>query len=202
MVSPIKKLSENSQKNHQEMNSSGRQSRILIYIINMIYFALSILVFTVGIVYLTGFMYDYSLTIYSTTLIAGIFVAVGTLVAALAILNVVIMNVNKQVIVLAISVALLVLFLILLGFGIWGVVANYDNDSLAEEVRKDLEQTLRGYQETEYYKYETKKINWVQGRFNCCGIHSYQDWRSYYLYGGQAYAVSYIGKPYQIIYKV
>jgi hypothetical protein len=192
MIPLLKEVKKNSKRNHAEMNESGKRSKILIYIINMTYFALSILLFTLGVLYLTGFSYQYSVTRFSTSVVGGVFVGISIIVFLLSILNVIFMNANRQVLVFASSVLILILFIILFGFGIWGLVASSDEASLAEEIRYDLTETIRRYEERNLDRYETRKMNWIQTKFNCCGIHTYNDWRSFYLYGGQTFGSAYV----------
>jgi hypothetical protein len=192
MVPLLREINMNSQKNHEENNESGKRSKILIYMINMVYFALSILLLVVGISYLTVFGTEYPLTRFSTTMCGAVFIVVGTFVGLLSILNVVFMNANRQTLVFVASVVIFILFIGLLAIGIWGCVVNSDQDSLSEEIRWDLMQTMRYYEERSYERYETRKITYLQTKYNCCGLQSYSDWRAFYLYGGQVFAVSYI----------
>ena len=192
MVPLLRQINNNSLKNHEENNESGKRSKILIFIINMVYFALSILLLTVGILYLSGFGYAYTFTRFSPTLVGALFVAVGVIVGILSILNVVLMNMNRQLLVFASSIVILILFLMLVGIGIWGIAVSTDQDSLVREIKWDLQLTLRYYDERSIDRWETRKIDWLQQRFNCCGLMSYSDWRAFYLYGGQVFQVNYI----------
>ena len=38
---------------------------------------------------------------------------------------------------------------------------------------------MNNYKEVNETKYETLKFNWLQNKFNCCGVESYEDWKSH-----------------------
>ena len=85
-------------ESHNTDAKSFKKSKLIIYLVNMIYFGIAILLFVVGITYLTGYKYDYSFTIFSTTFISGIFVAFSIILVGLAVLNVISVQSGRQLI--------------------------------------------------------------------------------------------------------
>jgi hypothetical protein len=171
-------------ESHNSDARSFKKSKLIIYLVNMIYFGIAILLFVVGITYLTGYRYDYSFTTFSTTFISGIFVAFSIILVGLAVLNVVSVQSGRQLILIISSFIMLLFFIALFIIAIWGLVAS-TRDNLDDEVRENMYTTARKYDERDSYRFETLKMDWLQSRFNCCGIVSYSDWRALFLYGGE-----------------
>lgn len=68
--------------------SVSMQERIVVFIFSAIMLAICIVFLVVGIVYLTGLFYPYSFTRFSTTLVAGLFIAFGSVIILTVIANV------------------------------------------------------------------------------------------------------------------
>ena len=171
---------------------SFRKTKLIFYLVNMLFFGVSVLLFVVGISYLTIYRYDYSLTIFSTTLIAGIFIAFSVVLFVLSFLNVIFIQTSRRRALSASLGGVLLVLVVLLAFGIWGLATSSNRDYLNDEVRLDLMQTFQQYNERRTDKFETMKIDWVQTKFNCCGVDSYADWRAFFLYGGQYKPINYV----------
>lgn len=190
----LNKLKENDSKIvHYDSHEakSNKKLRLCNYIVNMVHFGLSIILITVGILYLTGFKFDYSFNKFSTNLIAGLFIAIGFVTLLLCVFNIYLIQSNKHLIFLISTTVLFVLFISLLSIGIWGLVASSE-DNIQEETKLDMMETFKKYDDKNLQKFETKKVDWLHQRFNCCGINSYTDWKSYYLYGGQFKPTNYV----------
>lgn len=181
------------QADYESETRSLKQSKLLVYIINMIFFAFSIIMLVVGILYLSGFRYDYSFTRFSTTLVAALFISFGVIILLCSVLNAVSIHMNKKMfIVMVSSCVILILFLTLLAIGIWGLAVSADENTLSEEIKLGLVDAIKRYDERNPYRYETKQVDWLQQRFNCCGINSYSDWRSFYIYGDKFDTVNFV----------
>lgn len=178
---------------NEEARPASSVSKLILYFINMIFFGVAILLFVVGIAYLTAYRYDYSFTSFSVNFIAGFFIAFSILLVAFATLNVIAIQTNKNIVLIMSSAFILILVISLFGIAIWGLVASTD-DNLGEEIRKNMDLTLQGYRDNERDRFETLKFDWIQTRFNCCGINSYSDWRAFFLYGGSYKPVNYINQ--------
>jgi hypothetical protein len=162
-----------------------KKSKLCFNITNMFFFGICIVLFVVGILYVTGFNYEYSFTRFSTTLMAGFFIAFSLVILALSIINVLFIQKEKHLLLLISSSIILLLFITLFGLGIWGASVANDEQSLKFEMQNDMIYTIRRFEERDVLRYETMKLNWLQTTFSCCGIQSSSDWRSYFLYGGQ-----------------
>lgn len=185
----INKTPSNSNTKYVEVTNEVDQrvltkSRMLISAINMLFFGISLLLFIIGIFFLTIYMYDFAFTEFNTTLVAGLFIGLGVIVIALTIINLILVQSGRNQVVLLSSTLIVLMFMALLGIGIWGLAVSTDEDNLRESVRNNILNAIGRYDETKKYRYETMKIDWLQERFNCCGISSYNDWKSFYLYGG------------------
>jgi uncharacterized protein YacL len=148
-----------SASGYKEEAKHNKRARTLINVANMLFFGFSVVLIIVGILYLTLFRYEYTLTTFSITLIASFFLAVGVLVFVLSIANAVSIYRNEKKIILLASLIILVLFFVLLGIGIWGLAAN-STDGLLNETKRNIQDTMRNYDEKNTAKYETRKIDW------------------------------------------
>ena len=144
-----------------------KQVRILISILNIIFFGLSIPILIIGILYVTVNQYIYSFTEFNVNLACGFLISIGCLVFVLSILNIVLANINlnNQTIfyTIIISIAFItVLFLILLIIGIWGLNDSTHQYRLEKEVRRNLMTSMSKYDPLAINKYETVTLNWLQ----------------------------------------
>lgn len=150
--------------------------QILTSIINMIYFGLGIAMLAVGILYLSIYKYDYSFTSFNPTVMGGIFVSFGVIIMTLAILSIVLIQLNRNktlfIVLAASSVSILVLFIILISLGIWGLSVQGSSDSLSNEARKNILHGIKNYDYNSPKQYENMEINWLQTTFKCCGVDS------------------------------
>ena len=155
------------------------QTRILTTILNVILFGLSIPIIVLGILYLTVNQYLYSFTEFNVNLACGFLISIGALVLILSVVNIVFVNLNLQnetiFTSVIVSIAFMtVLFLILLIIGCWGLNVSDHKYQLEKEVRTNLMSAIKRYDELAVNKYETIIINWLQKKFECCGIDRYR----------------------------
>jgi len=155
-----------------------KKTRLILTMINMFFFAISVLLFVVGILYVTGFKYEYTFTRYSTSLMAGFFIALSIIQFILSAFNVIFVQKDNNKHFFTLSSIIMGLYAVLFGMGIWGLVITGDQDYLKYEVETDMIYSIRNYFQGEPDKYETIKMDWLQRNFNCCGINDWTDWQS------------------------
>jgi hypothetical protein len=173
-------------------NKTSNFTNLLIYIINMIIFALGFVLLILGILYLTTHSYKFSFTTFSIDLMAGFFIAIGAILITMALAGVLASNkiIDNPMILLGYSGILLFFFLILFILGIVGLSLRANND-LFNQTRDNMFSIIRSFDERNPYKHETKKFNWVQSKFQCCGVDGYADFKSLYVYRGNYMPVRY-----------
>lgn len=185
----------NKSSENVQYDEPPKKPAVLYNLLNTLTFGLGLSLFIVGIIYLSIYRYSYSLTALSIDLIAGFFLSIGVVLICLTTIRIIyIKNMDIQInIVWIISLALLAFFILLLVLGSVGLSMK-DNDQLLNEARSNLEHTARQYDEASSFKHETKKINYIQMRFNCCGVNSFNDWKSLLNYRNPNQPIRYIDK--------
>lgn len=160
-----------------------QKQRQLIYVFLTVLFGLSVLLFIVGLLYLTVFFYRWSFIEFSTTICAALFISFGGTLIIMIILNGIMVRADRFQFVLLTPLVSFAFFGTLLGIGIWGLAVSHD-PRLSDEVRRRILETMRFYVESVPSNEATRKIDWMQSGWRCCGAESSFDWRNYYLYGG------------------
>ena len=152
--------------------------------------------FVTGILYLTVDFYQYTFSEFNTTVVTAILVSFGVVIANLALVNILLLlillcrenskypdddyknrNSNSKssfymgILITFCSGLILILFIILLAIGIWGLVL-YSNGSLNSEVRNNFINAIRNYV-IGGINDQTQKIDWLQSTFECCGAGKY-----------------------------
>ena len=150
--------------------------------------------FVIGVLYLTSDSYDYTFSSFNSTMVSGIPVSFGIVISILALVNIIFLQIllcragkykyytdsadaelNSKftfctgILISFCSGFILILLIVLLAIGIWGLVVFSNNTSLANEVRNNLINAFRNYI-TNGSNDQTKSIDWVQSKFECCGI--------------------------------
>jgi len=179
---------------------SLKMIQILTTAINTFYFGLGVAMFVIGVLYLTSYFYEYTFSAFNTTVVAGIFVPFGIVIAILALFNIILLQIimcrlrqtvyydeknnrstdpnRKLTFYLAIAIAIssifiLILFIVLLAIGIWGLSVHSNNSSLTNEVRNNFLDAEINYDLSGRNNNHNKAIDWVQKTFECCGISIY-----------------------------
>lgn len=178
-----------------EYDQGPKKPAILYNFLNTLTFGFGLSLFLIGIIYLSIYRYEYSLTVLSIDLIAGFFLAIGCILVILSTIRILtIKNMDTQInLALLIALVLLAFFVLLLVLGAVGLSMK-DNDQLLHEARSNLQSTARNYDESSTFKHETKKINYIQMRFNCCGVDSHNDWKTIHSYRNPNQPVRYADK--------
>ena len=170
-------------------------THVLSTIINLYYFCCGSAMFIIGIIYLTV-SFQYSFTAFNSNTVACIFVPFGIVIAFFSMLNVVFVQFLKikttqtkypdesgkflssfRMVIASFYGFMLLLFVVLLGIGIWGLSVYSDQKSLTMEIRINMMSATRNYNNNDD---KTDGMDWVQRTFDCCGIDGYSDW-NYYL---------------------
>lgn len=161
---------------------------------NMFSFGFGLLQFILGIVYLSVYNYKYSLTTFSIDLIAGFMLTTGLIVITLCTVRL-FLKAPKTQLALALTLAafLLAFFILYLILGSIGLSMN-NNDQFKREARTNIKVTARQYSESQKDRIATKKMDWLQMRFNCCGIDNQHDWKALYDYRNPYQPISYYDK--------
>ena len=160
--------------------NKSNSTQILTCITNMIYFGLGIGMLVIGFLYLSVYKYEFSFTKFHPTLMSGIFISFGLLIITMAILNIIFIQLNQRIMFFLIaifSVVILILFIIILSLGIWGLDISTNSNSLTSEARSKMLQTIKFYDYNDAKAYETLAMNWLQTEFKCCGVDTSGDWR-------------------------
>ena len=127
---------------------------------NMFSFGFGLVLFTMGLTYLTRYGYAYSLNAFSVDLVAGFYLAASLLLVTLSVLRVFFKEQKRQLgLILSLAIVLVIFVLIFFILGVIGLSMN-SNDEFVYEARADLEYTARRYDSLNMDKYETKKIDW------------------------------------------
>lgn len=99
-------------------------TRVLLFVFTGFLFGIALLYLIVGIIYLSIYYYPYSFTQFSTTLVAGLFIAWSGLLLFIVAANVFLFFTKRPQVVVFTAIAALVLFLVLVGIGIWGLAVS------------------------------------------------------------------------------
>lgn len=184
-----------------EPNLVKKTIQLVTSIINVFYFGFGVALFVIGVLYLTSYFYEETFTAFNPTVVAGIFVPFGIVIAFLAMINIICLlflfcrskrssyfdkSGNEKpkrqspfimgIIIAFCSGFILILFIVLLAIGIWGLVVHSNGQSLRNEVNTNLLSAVMRYNG---FNADTDGINWVQRRFKCCGINGFNDWSFY-----------------------
>ena len=166
------------EQNGGDYKSIINTSDIVYNVITMLSFGIGFSLFIIGILYLTTYQYEYSLTVFSVDMMAGLFIATGSILMIITIVRIFLFDPNvQQTMSLVIGILLILFFVLFFILGIIGL-SLASNGEFTHEARLNLLTTARKFEEQNVRKHSTKKINWIQRKFNCCGIDSYQDWKS------------------------
>ncbi len=185
---------------NERSHFSLKMIQIITTAINTFYFGLGVAMFVIGVLYLTSYFYEYTFSAFNTTVVAGIFVPFGIVIAILALFNIILLQIimcrlrqtvyydeknnrstdpnRKLTFYLAIAIAIssifiLILFIVLLAIGIWGLSVYSNNSSLTNEVRNNFLDAEINYDLSGGNNNHNKAIDWVQKTFECCGISIY-----------------------------
>ena len=160
------------------------KSAIFFYFAQSFFFGIDILLFVIGILYLSVYYYAFSFAAFSTTVIASIFIAFSVVLAGLVFLNAFAMHNNMQLLLVICSLLSVLLLIALFAVGLWGCVDSSD-ERLERELRANILTAIKAYNviSSSGSEYANRAVDWLQSRFDCCGLDAYTDWRAIYLYG-------------------
>lgn len=180
--------------NEVDESSKGkfyRLTSILIKICNSLTFGLGLTLFIVGVLYLTLYRYEYSFTVYSIDLLAGIFISVGAITGAMGICGIFFIRpLGRPVTSILFSAFIFIFFLLLFILGVIGLSMN-NNGEFLNQNRLNMIATAKKFDESNQYGHLTKKMNWLHRRFLCCGVDSYSDWKAIVTFRGKNGPIKY-----------
>ena len=180
--------------NNAENYETPRTPNIVNGLANTFAFGFGLLQFILGIVYLSIYRYEYSLTVFSIDLIAGFMLTSGIITISLCLVRMFLKKPKEQLgLALLLAGFLLLFFLLYLILGSIGL-SMLDNEQFDREARVNIMYTARHYDELQREKIFTLKMDWLHQRFNCCGIDTLNDWKALYDYRNPYQPISYYDK--------
>lgn len=134
--------------------------------------------------YLTTYKHDYSFTSYSTNMMAGFFVAIGIVTLGLSLFALFVLKpFGSPLVAMLLAGWVIVVFFWLFISGVVGLGMSATGQ-FNTAIRNNIQQTAQQYDEKAITKQQTRMINWLQSRFECCGLDSFTDWRTLVMVGG------------------
>ena len=153
------------------------KTSVILNLINMFVLGFGMTLLVVGMLYLTVYRYEYSFTIFSIDMMAGIFLASGIILILFSILAVFLIKPYEQPhLVIIYSIITFVLFLLLFLLGVIGISMNA-NGEFDDQIKDNMQYVANRYDLNNQYRHESRKMDWAQQRFKCCGINGINDWR-------------------------
>ena len=70
---------------------------------------------------------------------------------------------------------LVLAFIALTTLGIWGLIIT-TNGSLKDQTRSEILASIDQYNDSDHNSIYVREIDWLQTRFQCCGLNSSEDW--------------------------
>ena len=160
-----------------------RSLQLITAIINVFYFGLGVIMFVIGILYLTSYFYEHSFSKFNPTVVAGIFVPFGAIIALLALVNITCVMIafcwrkpityldgiresNETPFIMGLIIAfcsgfILILLIILLAIGIWGLSVYSNRHLLTNEVSNNMERATLKYVLNSYDDGK-ESMDWLQ----------------------------------------
>lgn len=145
---------------------------------DFVIFTSSLILVAIGFYYLALQSNKFEFHSFSITMIASVFLAFGFILFCLKVYGSVLAKQNNFQLLLAISLLIYVILFIILSISLYGLIIINSNDSFNNKIKTSMINTLNNYEEKNDLKYETLKFNWLQTKFNCCGVNSYENWKS------------------------
>lgn len=149
----------------------------LLYVFNLIVFVVGIALTVIGSLFLTLFKHEFHFAKFSVQFASIVFIIVGVVLIVLAVVGLMLTKLESQLLKLAHIVGLVLTFVVLAVLGIWGFYI-LSNDSLKNSTKEELQKSLNGYNDTDTSNDETIEFNWLQKKFECCGLDSIEDWKN------------------------
>lgn len=160
-------------------NRKQNWTKKLINYVNTELRSLGIVLFAFGVFYLTGWRYRFSFGKYSFDLFAVWLVTLGSIlfIVGYAFIKFKLKISNNQNMAM---ILIVIVFWIFIGSLVLSVITLrlYLNDNLVNQHRNNMIETMQMYDELDNNRHETLKINWLQQKYNCCGLESFTDWKS------------------------
>lgn len=193
----------------ERVNLSQQSLQLITVIINTFFFGFGVAMFVIGVLYLTSYFYEYTFSKFNPTVVAAIFVPFGTVIAFLALISIICVLIvfcrtkqtsylddsarksNKLSFIMGIVVAfcsvfILILFIVLLAIGIWGLVVYSNGQSLRNEVSNNFYNAGQNYM-VNGDNDATKGIDWVQNKVYFCFFKILSSFKPEFIYWKMQY---------------
>ena len=119
-------------KNLQREMRAYRRAELVLQFGNMIAFGMSLVLFVVGLLYVTVYHYEYSFSTYSISLVAGFYITLGIVIFCVALAAIFSLKPDGQPMVLATYIFVLIIsFIILIILGSVGLGMKASNELYA-----------------------------------------------------------------------
>ena len=150
--------------------------KLIVKFLNLILFTAGVTSVCVALFFLTTSRYNYEFGGWASILgFSSVFFVFGPIQILLSITG--ISSIQRKSIVFAIlyMMALLIMFVILFLLAFLVNVA-ISIGWVQSIIRSDMFYSIKNYDERSEARWHTKRINWLQNEYECCGIDSYRDW--------------------------
>lgn len=169
-----------SSNDYEDDDNQGKlfyKTSVILNLVNMVVLGFGLTLLVLGMLYLTVYRYEYSFTVFSVDMMAGIFLAAGVILMCVAVVAVFLIKPYEQPhLVVVYSAVTLVAFLLLFLLGVIGLSMNGNGD-FSDQIKSNMQYVANRYDINNQYRHETRKMDWAQQKFKCCGINSFSDWR-------------------------
>jgi hypothetical protein len=171
-----------------------RRTELILNFVNMVSFGSGMILLTFGILYLTVYKFEYSMTDLGPTLFSAFCVSFGAIQMIVAILC----HFTLKSYVTPhwhLVYALYNLFMFMFFF-IISLIAliRLSNGEFMNESRQDMFRFMSAFDEINTNSRSTRRVNWLHQRFHCCGVDAFTDWNAILRAGGRYMPVQFVGQ--------
>ena len=139
----------------------------------------SLVLFLIGFFYLTIKANTFEFNCFSITMMAAVFLTFGLLSILINIYAIVVARSENFGILLTCVMILYFFFFIILSLCLCGFITINSNEKFNQKIQANMLNSLKKYEEKSEWASNVQKINWLQTKFQCCGINSHDDWKSH-----------------------
>lgn len=116
---------------------------------------------------------------FSLTAIAFSFIILTFLAVTLNVFAFLAAKRTEYVSLITVTAFLYIIFILVLIISLFGLIYVNTQHEYADDIKMNMIKAMNQYKESAKNKCETLKFNWLQMRFNCCGVEKYSDWKTH-----------------------